>query len=197
MFASPVAWMVLGLMQAVLAWLFFAQLDAYLAVQNQLVNLANPPGFTELVVKPAFETSRFVLLMATPILSMRLIAEERRNQTMALLLSAPISMTQIALGIEQFEVARYAGAIARLDALQSFVLSLLRGSQRLHCLGFFGGLIWMLALSLNLIWGGAGMVNLGLAGFFAVGAYASALVTTQAHAAIPVGWILALVAGGH
>ena len=98
MFASPVAWMVLGLMQAVLAWLFFAQLDAYLSVQNQLVNLANPPGFTELVVKPAFETSRFVLLMATPILSMRLIAEERRNQTMALLLSAPISMTQIALG---------------------------------------------------------------------------------------------------
>ncbi len=59
-----------------------------------------------------------------------------------------------------------------------------------------GGIYGMLALSLNLIWGGAGMVNLGLAGFFAVGAYASALVTTQAHAAIPVGWILALLAGG-
>jgi branched-chain amino acid transport system permease protein len=28
----------------------------------------------------------------------------------------------------------------------------------------------LLALSLNLIWGSAGLVNLGLAGFFAVGA---------------------------
>lgn len=59
-----------------------------------------------------------------------------------------------------------------------------------------GGIYGLLALSLNLIWGGAGMVNLGLAGFFAVGAYASALVTVQAHAPIPVGWLLALVAGG-
>ena len=59
-----------------------------------------------------------------------------------------------------------------------------------------GGIYALLALSLNLIWGGAGMVNLGLAGFFAVGAYASALVTTAGHAPILAGWALALVAGG-
>jgi branched-chain amino acid transport system permease protein len=40
-----------------------------------------------------------------------------------------------------------------------------------------GGIYALLALSLNLIWGGAGMVNLGLAGFFAVGAYATAILT--------------------
>jgi len=59
-----------------------------------------------------------------------------------------------------------------------------------------GGIYALLALSLNLIWGGAGMVNLGLAGFFALGAYASALLTTAGHLPIPVGWLLALVAGG-
>ena len=59
-----------------------------------------------------------------------------------------------------------------------------------------GGIYGLLALSLNLIWGGAGMVNLGLAGFFAVGAYASALLTTVGHAPIAAGWLLALVAGG-
>jgi branched-chain amino acid transport system permease protein len=59
-----------------------------------------------------------------------------------------------------------------------------------------GGIYALLALSLNLIWGGAGMVNLGLAGFFAVGAYTSALVTTTGHAPILAGWVLALVAGG-
>jgi len=59
-----------------------------------------------------------------------------------------------------------------------------------------GGIYGLLALSLNLIWGGAGMVNLGLAGFFAVGAYASALLTTTAHAPIAVGWLVALICGG-
>ena len=59
-----------------------------------------------------------------------------------------------------------------------------------------GGIYGLLALSLNLIWGGAGMVNLGLAGFFAVGAYASALLTTAGHAPILAGWALALIAGG-
>ncbi len=57
-----------------------------------------------------------------------------------------------------------------------------------------GGIYALLALSLNLIWGGAGMVNLGLAGFFAVGAYASAIVTV-AGAPVPVGLVAAAVAG--
>ena len=59
-----------------------------------------------------------------------------------------------------------------------------------------GGIYGLLALSLNLIWGGVGMVNLGLAGFFAVGAYASALLTTVGHAPIAAGWLMALAAGG-
>lgn len=59
-----------------------------------------------------------------------------------------------------------------------------------------GGIYGLLALGLNLIWGGVGMVNLGLAGFFAVGAYMSALVTTTGHLPIPVGWALAPIAGG-
>ena len=59
-----------------------------------------------------------------------------------------------------------------------------------------GGLYGLLALSLNLIWGGAGMVNLGLAGFFALGAYASALLTTAGGAPIAAGWALALLVGG-
>jgi branched-chain amino acid transport system permease protein len=43
-----------------------------------------------------------------------------------------------------------------------------------------------MALGVNLTWGMAGMVNLGLAGFFAVGGYATALLT-KAGFAIPFG----------
>lgn len=57
-----------------------------------------------------------------------------------------------------------------------------------------GGIYALLALSLNLVWGSAGMVNLGLAGFFGVGAYASALAT-GAGAPVLFGWGAAAVAG--
>lgn len=56
------------------------------------------------------------------------------------------------------------------------------------------GIYALLALSLNLIWGGVGLVNLGLAGFFAVGAYASA-ITTGAGAPVVIGWGAALIVG--
>lgn len=57
-----------------------------------------------------------------------------------------------------------------------------------------GGIYALLALSLNLVWGSAGMVNLGLAGFFGVGAYASA-IATGAGAPVLFGWGFAALAG--
>jgi branched-chain amino acid transport system permease protein len=56
------------------------------------------------------------------------------------------------------------------------------------------GIYALLALSLNLIWGGIGLVNLGLAGFFAVGAYASALIS-GAGMPVLIGWGAALIVG--
>jgi branched-chain amino acid transport system permease protein len=57
------------------------------------------------------------------------------------------------------------------------------------------GIYGLLALSLNLIWGSAGMVNLGLAGFFGLGAYASALMTTKSALPIGAGWGIAVLVG--
>ena len=57
----------------------------------------------------------------------------------------------------------------------------------------FAGLYGILALGLNLIWGMAGMINLGLAGFFAVGGYASALLTARLGMPIVVGVVAAML----
>ncbi len=51
----------------------------------------------------------------------------------------------------------------------------------------FAGIYGLLALGLNLVWGMAGMINLGLAGFFAFGAYVSALLTLKAGVPIAAG----------
>jgi ABC-2 type transport system permease protein len=98
LFTSSLAWTLLALMQLVLAWIFLGRLDAFLEIQPQLIQLANPPGLTEIIVAPVFAAAAIVLLMATPLLTMRLIAEERHNHTMTFLISAPISMTDIVIG---------------------------------------------------------------------------------------------------
>ena len=41
------------------------------------------------------------------------------------------------------------------------------------------GIYAIMALGMNVIWGMAGLINLGLVGFFAVGAYTSALLTLK------------------
>src|SRR6185436_13150454 len=56
----------------------------------------------------------------------------------------------------------------------------------------FACLYALLALGLNLVWGMAGMINLGLVGFFGVGAYVSALATKRGGAPIVVGLAAAL-----
>jgi branched-chain amino acid transport system permease protein len=56
------------------------------------------------------------------------------------------------------------------------------------------GLYALMALGLNVIWGMAGMVNLGLVGFFAVGAYVSALLTLKLGLPIVVGMAAGTIA---
>jgi branched-chain amino acid transport system permease protein len=57
----------------------------------------------------------------------------------------------------------------------------------------FGWHAALMALGVNVVWGFAGMVNLGLVGFFAVGAYTSALLTGKAGFAIAGGMAAATV----
>lgn len=57
------------------------------------------------------------------------------------------------------------------------------------------GIYALLAQSLCLAWGVTGLVNLGLAGFFAIGAYASATLVTWGGLPVPVGLAAALLAG--
>jgi branched-chain amino acid transport system permease protein len=62
----------------------------------------------------------------------------------------------------------------------------------LVAMGVSAGIYALMALGMNVVWGMAGLINLGLVGFFAVGAYTSALLATK------LGWPIAagILAGG-
>lgn len=98
LFASPLAWAVLAVTQLMMGYWFLRLVEEFIDRQAQFIHLPNPPGVTELVAAQLFATTAGLFLFAIPMLAMRLIAEERRNQTLVLLISAPLSMTQIVLG---------------------------------------------------------------------------------------------------
>ncbi len=98
LFLSPLAWSILAVVQLIIAYLFLSQLDGYMEVQSQLLGMAGAPGVTEIVVTPIFGNATIILLLVVPMLTMRLVSEERRSQTLALLFSAPLSMSEIVIG---------------------------------------------------------------------------------------------------
>ncbi|HEX19489.1 MAG TPA: ABC transporter permease, partial [Acidiferrobacteraceae bacterium] len=91
MFLSPLAWVILGITEMIFAILFMADVIEYLQQPRA-------DGVTRFIVSPLFGWAAILLIFVIPLLTMRLISEERRNKTMALLFSAPITMTEIVLG---------------------------------------------------------------------------------------------------
>ncbi len=165
MFASPLAWVVLAFMQLVLAFIFLKQIDGFLMVQGQLARTPNAPGVTEIAIVPMFGVASMLLLMSVPLLTMRLVSEERRNQTMTLLMSAPISMTQIIIG----KFVAMVSFLVLIDLLiMAMALSLLAG-----------GTIDLGLLAANLI----GLFLLGCS-FAAIGLFISCLTTHPVVAAV-------------
>ena len=165
LFSMPSTWFALAVLQFIFAWFFLARLDAFLEIQPQFAQLANPPGVTITIAAPLFNTAALLLMMLAPMFTMRLIAEERRNQTLTLLLSAPLSSRHIVLG-------KFFGLLIFLAALMTGV------PLMLYTLAFGTALDHGLLLS-NML----GLLLL-TASYVAVGLYVSALTTQPVIAAI-------------
>jgi ABC-2 type transport system permease protein len=137
MLRSPALWLVLGLLFILLAWQFIGRIDPWLALQSELAKRTAAPGVTESLIAPAFNATAWAILLLAPLLAMRLLSEEKRQRTLPLLTSAPISLGQIVLG-------KFFALLAALSAITLFSF-LLAVSLRLG-----GALDWGLIFS-NLI----------------------------------------------
>ncbi len=124
LFLSPLAWTILAILQFILAFLFLKQVETFIMIQPQLATMDNAPSLTDITVTPLFGIAAIILLLVTPLLTMRLICEERRNKTLSLLLSAPLSNTDIIIG-------KYLGSLGLLALIVLLItlmpLSLLIG----------------------------------------------------------------------
>jgi ABC-2 type transport system permease protein len=121
LFLSPLAWTLLAVTQALLAWIFIILVNDFQNVQGRLAGPEHAPGVTDLVAAPLFRVAAWALLLLAPLLTMRLLSEEQRTGTLDLLLSAPASATEIVLG-KYLGVLMFLLSMVALTALMPLAL---------------------------------------------------------------------------
>lgn len=176
LFVSPMAWITLAVVQLLAGIFFFVLLYQFLN-SDQIAQV----GVTNFIGAGLLQVTGIIMLLVTPFLTMRLLSEEYRSGSLQLLLSSPVTLTQIVLG--KF-VGVYAFLLIMLALVALMPLSLGAGTQL-----DYGQL-------------GAGLLGLALllAAFAAAGLFLSSLTAQPAAAAIAtfaalfILWILSLAA---
>lgn len=147
-FKSPIAYVLIGLFMLMISILFYT-----------------PFSVGQGDFMPVLENMGFFLIFLVPIMTMRILAEDRKNGTEVLLLTSPTSLTKIVIG--KFLAMYFVFMVIT-------VLSMIYPMINLA----FGGV-----LTVQLVGGYIGFMLLG-ASFVAIGVFASAVTENQIVAAI-------------
>ena len=167
-FTSPIAYVVISVF-LVLTGFFFSSAISWFSAQS--IQLAQNPQYyqqiniNQMVFSPLFHNMVLILILLVPLLTMRLLAEEKKNGTDELLYTSPLTIGQIVLG-------KYLAAL--------FMLAVMLGLTALLSLFAFAFGNPELAPWLT---GYLGLFLLGAAAL-AVGLFFSALTENQIVAAI-------------
>lgn len=99
-FTSPIAYIVTGAFMIIMGWMFFVYLNHFQLqnMQYQQMNMGKGTSITEGIIRPLYGNMNVVLLFLIPFITMRLLAEEKKSHTIELLMTSPVTLTQIILG---------------------------------------------------------------------------------------------------
>jgi len=102
-FVSPIAYVVLTGFLLLGGWFFFnlvARFDFLLSIYSAMRNPEAQArlNLNEFVIAPLLHNLSVVLVILTPVITMRSFAEEKRTGTYELLMTSPLSVTEIVLG---------------------------------------------------------------------------------------------------
>ena len=99
-FTSPIAYIVIAGFLGIMGWMFFFNLSHFNLqnMQYQQFNQGKAASITEGIIGPLYGNMNVIFLFLVPFITMRLFAEERKAHTIELLMTAPVTLTQIILG---------------------------------------------------------------------------------------------------
>lgn len=149
-FVSPVAYMVLTGFMLLGAYFFFWYLSEFnllLLRSQQMPYMQQQTLGLNQIIEAYYRTLLLVLVFLVPLLTMRLLAEEKRRGTFELLITSPVSVGSIVLG-KFFGVAVTIFLMLLLAALFPGLLTLYADPEILPMLvGFLGTLLCALAFA--------------------------------------------------
>ncbi len=186
-FFSPIAYIVAGVFLGLTGYFFFTSIQGFSMQAIQLSGSGRDlSGFnpTNGIMVGLFRSMGTVFILLTPLITMRLIAEEKRTKTMELLMTSPLSITTILAG-------KY------LAALIIYVVIILSTLYIPLTIEYFSTISWGHVFSAYL-----GLILLGMA-MISVGVFCSSLTDKQVIAAVlTIGilvlfWFVGGVIGGH
>jgi gliding motility-associated transport system permease protein len=99
-FVSPIAYAVIGLFALIFGFIFFIATRDFVnfSFRAQLMGGGGPSNVNEQIIRPLLGFSGTVALFLIPLITMRLVAEEKRSGTIELLLTSPVHDVSIVLG---------------------------------------------------------------------------------------------------
>lgn len=104
-FSTPIAWVLFAMFVLVLSYFFVVFVGQYLEYSMRAQQLAQfQPGvldqlnFTDMIFAPLVGNAGVVLIFIIPFLTMRLLAEEKKQHTFQLLMTTPVRSWEIVLG---------------------------------------------------------------------------------------------------
>jgi ABC-2 type transport system permease protein len=161
-FASPVAWVILGLFAALFGYFFSVYLAYFVKSSMQSQFGGGPPtmNVNQEMIRPLLSNTTVLILFLLPMVTMRSYAEEKRSGTIELLLTSPVKDIEIILGKFLGAMGMYLGLLA-VTALYLGILFI------------FGNPEWRPILT-----GYLGLLLLG-GTFIAVGLFISSLTSNQ------------------
>lgn len=98
-FASPIAYVVIGLFALVFGYFFYVPLAFFNRQSMQMgMGFGEPMNINQMLIMPVFLNTTVVFLILVPAITARTYAEEKRSGTIELLLTSPVTDLQIIFG---------------------------------------------------------------------------------------------------
>jgi len=143
-FASPVAWVLMGLFAFIFGWFFATHLSYFLtaATRGQFGGAPAGLNINMDLIRPLLTNTSVLILFLLPMVTMRTYAEEKRSGTIELLLTSPLRDGEIVAGKFLGAVGMYVALLA-VTAVYVAILFFYGEPELLPVLSGYAGLLLM------------------------------------------------------
>ena len=150
-FSSPIAYIIIGFFALPFGVFFYLYLGAFVRQSLQMAQYGGSMNINQQVIRYVLQNASVIILFVMPMITMRTYSEEKRSGTIELLLTSPVTDTQIIVG--KF-----------LGALGLYVAMLLVTVVYIAILFVYGSPEWrpLVASYLGLLLMGGAFLSLGL-----------------------------------